>query len=238
MTRMIVLALAMALTLASCGAAGSGDERAGAPATSKGTTASNAGVETTKAATTREQAAADATSEEAAATNTSTGATRKATKEDTMRGHGGTGAGHAGTGSGGERTPNFSLATLDGKRFNLKAERGNVVALFFTAGWCNDCIPEARGWSKLYPAYKGRGLDLLMISVDPNDTPQTIAGFQSRSGIRPLPWAIDRTGEVSRSLGIRALGSTVIVDREGRIAYRDAYETDSETLKGELEQVL
>lgn len=144
----------------------------------------------------------------------------------------------ASAGLNGEEAPDFSLTTLEGDEFNLAEKRGEVVALFFTAGWCDSCIPEAQAWSGLYPTYEDRGLDLLMVSIDPNDTPRTIEGFQRKSDIQPLPWAIDKTGEVSRSLNIGALGSTVIVDREGRIAYRDASETDTETLERELEEVL
>lgn len=150
----------------------------------------------------------------------------------------GASAEQANAGSNGEEAPDFGLTTLEGDEFNLAEKRGEVVALFFTAGWCDSCIPEAQAWSELYPTYEDRGLDLLMVSIDPSDTPQTIEEFQRKSGIQPLPWAIDKTGEVSRSLNIRALGSTVIVDREGRIAYRDASETDSETLERELEEVL
>lgn len=142
------------------------------------------------------------------------------------------------SGSNGEEAPVFGLTTLEGDEFDLAEKRGEVVALFFTAGWCDSCIPEAQAWSGLYPAYEDRGLDLLMVSIDPSDTPQAIEGFQRKSGIRPLSWAIDETGEVSRSLNVGALGSTVIVDREGRIAYRDASETDAETLQRELEEVL
>ncbi len=150
----------------------------------------------------------------------------------------GASAEQASAGSTGEEAPDFGLTTLEGDEFNLAEKRGEVVALFFTAGWCDSCIPEAQAWSGLYPAYEDRGLDLLMVSIDPSDTPQTIEGFQRKSGIRPLSWAIDETGEVSRSLNVRALGSTVIVDREGRIAYRDASETDAETLERKLEEVL
>ncbi len=150
----------------------------------------------------------------------------------------GASAEQASAGSTGEEAPDFGLTTLEGDEFNLAEKRGEVVALFFTAGWCDSCIPEAQAWSGLYPTYQDRGLDLLMVSIDPNDTPQTIEGFQRKSGTQPLSWAIDQTGEVSRSLNVRALGSTIIVDREGRIAYQDASETDSETLERELEEVL
>ena len=77
-----------------------------------------------------------------------------------------------------------------------------------------------------------------MVSTDPEDTVQTIEEFRDRGSIAPLPWAIDRSGEVSRALGANALETTVIVDREGEIVYRDATSTDYETLERELEGVL
>ncbi len=78
-----------------------------------------------------------------------------------------------------------------------------------------------------------------MVSIDPQDTAATIDDFRRRGGdIAPLPWAIDQTGEISRSLTVSALSTTIIVDREGEIVYRDDTETDYETLKGAVEEVL
>ncbi len=78
-----------------------------------------------------------------------------------------------------------------------------------------------------------------MVSIDPQDTAATIDDFRRRGGdIAPLPWAIDQSGEIARALGISALSTTIIVDREGQIVYRDNAETDYETLKGKLEDVL
>ena len=210
-TLKLVLVLVATLTLAACGT-GPGGKQGEAPAASQENTTAQA----TSTAATREP-------------TTKAGQTKERT---------GSSAGQAGSGLGGERAPNFALATLDGKQFDLKDERGKVVALYSMAGWCGSCIPEAQSWSKLYPEYKDEGLQVLIVSMDPNDTPQTIEGFRQAGGIGSLPWAIDETGEVSRSLDIRALDSTVIVDREGRIVYRDSAPTPYETLDKELREVL
>ena len=76
------------------------------------------------------------------------------------------------------------------------------------------------------------------MATDPEDTPQTIEGFRDRGGIAPLPWTIDRSGEISRASGANALETTVILDREGETVYRDAISTDYEDLQRELEEVL
>ena len=145
------------------------------------------------------------------------------------------GDGVEGSGAG---VPGAKIETLDGEEFDLADKRGEVVALFFMAGWCGNCIPEARAWSELYPAYEDRGLEVLMVSADPNDTPETIAGFRRAGGIGELPWAVDETGEFTRALGVRALDSTVIVDRDGKVSYRDARPTERTVLEEKLEETL
>ncbi len=159
-------------------------------------------------------------------------------------GCGGTGEGRSAAEAGGGAQGSVAgadgakIETLDGEEFDLAKKRGEVVALFFMAGWCGNCIPEAQAWSELYSAHEGEGLEVLMVSADPNDTPKTIESFRKAGGIGELPWAVDRTGGFTRSLGVRALDSTVILDREGKVAYRDAAPTDEETLEKELEEVL
>ncbi len=77
-----------------------------------------------------------------------------------------------------------------------------------------------------------------MISTDSQDTRQDIEDFRQRGDVGPLPWAVDERGEISRALGVNALESTVILDREGEIVYRDTEASDYETLESELGGVL
>ena len=77
-----------------------------------------------------------------------------------------------------------------------------------------------------------------MVETDPEDTPQTIEEFRDRGNITPLPWTIDRSGEISRASGANALEATVIIDREGETVYRAITSTDYEALERELEEVL
>ena len=130
------------------------------------------------------------------------------------------------------------IETLYGEEFDLADKRGEVVALYFMAGWCGSCIPEAQAWSELYPAYEDRGLEVLMVSADPNDTPATIERFRKAGDIGELPWAVDKKGDFTRILDVRALDSTDIADREGKIVYRDARPTDRAVLEEKLEETL
>ena len=53
-----------------------------------------------------------------------------------------------------------------------------------------------------------------------------------------MTWAKAGDGSVVRAFQVNSVGTTIIIDREGRVAYRDAVATPYETLKTELEKVL
>lgn len=99
-------------------------------------------------------------------------------------------------------------------------------------------MEEARTWSEILPAYEDRRLDMLMISIDPYETEQSIEAFNSRAGVaEPLPTVIGGD-DIARLFGVNALETTIILDRNGEEVFRDATITDAGTLRAELESVL
>lgn len=99
-------------------------------------------------------------------------------------------------------------------------------------------MEEARTWSEILPAYEDRGLEMLMISIDPYETEQSIAAFNSRAGVaEPLPTVIDG-GDIARRFGANALETTIILDRDGEEVFRDATITDAGTMRSVLEETL
>ena len=77
-----------------------------------------------------------------------------------------------------------------------------------------------------------------MVSTDPQDTAQSIEGFRGRGEIEDvLPWAVDQEGQAAAALGVNALETTVILNENGEVVYRDTSSTDYETLQGELEKI-
>ena len=53
-----------------------------------------------------------------------------------------------------------------------------------------------------------------------------------------VTWATDTNGELVRQFRVFSLGTTVIIDREGRIAFRDDVATPYEILLAEVKEVL
>jgi hypothetical protein len=99
-------------------------------------------------------------------------------------------------------------------------------------------MKEARTWSEILPAYEDRGLEMLMISIDPTETEQSIEAFNAQAGVeQPLPTVIGG-GDIVREFGVNALETTIILDQSGEEVYRDATISEAETLRTTLEGVL
>lgn len=134
--------------------------------------------------------------------------------------------------------PEVTIATVGGGRFSLAEQRGTPVILFFMAGWCATCVPEARALARLHQEERDRGLQVLVVDVEASETEAELAGFQRLVPDAGYLWAIDRGYALTRAFGVRALDTTVIIDRQGRIAYRDEVPTTYAQLKQALAAVL
>jgi thiol-disulfide isomerase/thioredoxin len=62
-------------------------------------------------------------------------------------------------------TPDFALATPDGKKLSLKDFRGKIVLLNFWASWCVPCREEMPAMEKLYQEFKQKNFVVLAIAV-------------------------------------------------------------------------
>lgn len=111
--------------------------------------------------------------------------------------------------------------------------------IFSMAYWCGTCVPEARALAQLQQEY-GDQLQVVVVDIDPTSTPERLQEFifASALGTDHLIWAMDRDGSFSRSYNIRALDTTIILDRDGKELYRDTYPTPYDTLRNELRKVL
>jgi peroxiredoxin len=122
--------------------------------------------------------------------------------------------------------PDFTLRTLDGKNLRLGEQRGRVVLVNFWATWCGPCRQEMPHLNKLYDKYRSSGFMLLGVNVD-EDTRNAVA-VADKLGVR-FPVLPDADKRVSQKYDLRAMPSTVLIDRDGRVrhvhrGYQSGYE--------------
>lgn len=135
--------------------------------------------------------------------------------------------------------PDLVGTTLDGKQFSLAEHRGEVVVMNVWASWCAPCRAEA---STLVAAAKDLGpVGVQFVGLDTRDSDTSARGFIEKFGI-PYPNLIDRDGRLqllfSDTLPPQAIPSTLVIDREGRVAARVLGVVSESSLRGLVEPLL
>jgi peroxiredoxin len=109
----------------------------------------------------------------------------------------------------------FVLPTHGGGKVRLSEHRGRVVLINFWATWCPPCLEEMPAMERLYRQHKDAGFTLIAVSVDAD--PKKVGPFVSQHGLT-FPIGLDPRMELANSYGVRALPSSFVVGRDGRLA--------------------
>lgn len=132
----------------------------------------------------------------------------------------------------------LSGQTLDGQPFDLMDLRGKVVVLNSWASWCAPCAAEMPAFVNLSESSDPQ--DVVVVGLNVSDAADAARAFMAEQGMT-FPVVADPDGVLLASIpGVppKSLPSTVILDREGRIATRIIGATDPISLARDLGEVL
>lgn len=129
---------------------------------------------------------------------------------------------------------------LGGGTFDLADYRGEVVVLNVWGSWCGPCRKEAPELQAVSDALKTDGV--VFVGLNTRDKPEPAQAFVDRFGIT-YPTVLDPEGRLqlafSDTLPPAAIPSTLVIDREGRVAARIIGPLESTTVLRQLaEQVV
>ena len=108
----------------------------------------------------------------------------------------------------------FTLTDLQGKIWNLKELRGQVVLVNFWATWCPPCRKEIPDLETLYNRFKGQGLVVLAISDEDLDK---VKPFIAERNVT-YPVLLDPGRKVNELFQVVGIPKTFIYDRSGKLA--------------------
>ena len=140
-----------------------------------------------------------------------------------------------------ERDEPVELAgpTLDGGRFRLGEHRGEVVVVNVWGSWCPPCIAEAPGLQRAWETLRGQGVQF--VGIDVNDNRAAALAHERRFGVT-YPSIEDETGRLllalRGTLPPRAVPSTLVLDRRGRVAARVLGRVEESTLRALVQDTL
>ena len=118
----------------------------------------------------------------------------------------------------GDMAPDFTLEMIDGSEFTLSQQRGKVVMLQFTAGWCGICRAEMPHIeSQIWQPHKDNK-DFVLVGIDREETLEEILPFIEGVGTT-YPIAMDTDADVFAMYALRNSGITrnILIDRDGKI---------------------
>jgi len=116
----------------------------------------------------------------------------------------------------GDRAPDFSAMTTDGRRVSLSDYRGEIVVLDFWATWCAPCVMSLRQLIEVHDRYAGRGVHVLAVNGREYDDVD-IAAFARAKGW-PFPVVVD--GEpIFQAYDVSGIPHLVVIGPDGVIAH-------------------
>ena len=124
-------------------------------------------------------------------------------------------------------TPTIAGATLDGDSLDVADLRGRIVVVNSWASWCAPCREETPAFVELSKGVDPDDVAVVGLNVTDDDT--AARAFVEEFGM-PYPSIVDSEGDILATIpGVppSSLPSTVILDRDGRIAARVIGATDA-----------
>lgn len=112
--------------------------------------------------------------------------------------------------------PDFTLKSDNGNNLRLSEHRGQVVMINFWASWCGPCRQEMPVLDELQQRYSKAGFTVLGVNVE-QDSGQAVQLLQGMN--LSFPILFDPKSVVSKLYDVRAMPSTVMIDRDGNMRY-------------------
>ncbi|MGF7140120.1 TlpA family protein disulfide reductase [Roseimarinus sediminis] len=141
----------------------------------------------------------------------------------------------------GQTVPDFDLLLPNETQTSMKALRGKVVMLQFTASWCGVCRKEMPHIEKdIWQKHKNNP-DFALYGIDLKEPAEKVLEFQQQMQIT-YPLALDLDGSIFYAFAEQNAGVTrnVIIDKDGKIVFmtRLFKEEEFEEMKRVIEKLL
>jgi peroxiredoxin len=112
----------------------------------------------------------------------------------------------------GDKAPDFTITTDNGRAVSIPNFGGKLLVLNFWASWCGPCVEETPSLSAFSDEYRNKGVVVLGVSVDQD--PNAYQKFVER--FRP-DFLVARDRKIHEDFGTFIYPETYIIDSSGRV---------------------
>ena len=131
----------------------------------------------------------------------------------------------------GKPAPDFTGTDLDGKPLSLHDQLGHPVLLNFWASWCGPCRAEQPGLNRVAADYGGRGLRVIGVTVRDNLNGAKI--YRDEFHVA-YPSVFDQAARLGFSYQVDAPPSSVFIDAQGVVQYKETGGIGDDVIRGLL----
>jgi peroxiredoxin len=120
----------------------------------------------------------------------------------------------------GNKAPDFSAETPEGKQLSLKESLGEVTLVDFWASWCKPCRVENPNIVNVFKKYHEKGFNIIQVSLDrPGQKDKWVQAIQEDNleewnHVSNLKFWQD---PIAAQYGVRAIPAAFLLDKEGNI---------------------
>lgn len=132
--------------------------------------------------------------------------------------------------------PTEAVAESDTTWVRLADLRGQVVVLNFWASWCVPCRIEHPELVRAARAYGRRGVEFFGILH--KDDPQSARSWLAEMGGHVYPTLLDPGARVAIDYGLRGVPETVVIGRDGVVAFKWIGPITMDILAREIDRAL
>lgn len=135
----------------------------------------------------------------------------------------------------------LSGATVDGGSWSSADHTGKVVVVNVWGAWCPPCVEETPTLQQVSAAMTSAGKPVTFVGIDLRDSPATALAFIKANGVT-YPSISDSVGKGQPMLALQgkapATPTTLVLDRQGRVAARILGPTTVTTLTALIDDVV
>ncbi|MCX5405394.1 TlpA family protein disulfide reductase [Streptomyces sp. NBC_00335] len=139
--------------------------------------------------------------------------------------------------------PKLDGETVDGKTLDTTTLKGKVVVLNVWGSWCPPCRAEAPSFAKVAKELEAAGQPVAFVGINTRDnTKQNALSFEETYGIT-YPSLFDPDGKLmlrfpKGTLNPNAIPSTLVLDKDGKIASRTLAALSEAKLRSMIDPLL
>lgn len=137
-----------------------------------------------------------------------------------------------------QMAPNITGELLDETTFELEDYHGQIVVMNFWATWCGPCRVETPDLQQMYETYQPDGVELVGVLV--KDTRGQGETYKQQVGLT-YPSIFDPSTKIALQLKgypLAAIPSTIVFDRDGKVAAAYTSLVDLDDLTSMVEKLL